>query len=523
MGIEAFSIVGDHDLEEPVGARERDGHRGASGMLDRVVLRFADRQKEAVADRAVERHWRQILRDLEPHGDAGGVEKLLGRLHEIGCEAVECVVGGIDRPDDRIDAADQVGGDLPDAAGQLHDLGPGDAIDLAPHRVGPHGDLGELGADLVMQIAGDAGAFAFEGVAAFQLLESPCQPAGGDGPAGEQQSGGGRRGRRHPDVAAHMPRRHHDHRQARLVPGRLAAGREGGHAKPVGAGGQCRIARRRRSADAETVGYGPRGSHPVARPHFDLIGFGGRPVAEAGRVVIDDHQDWMRGGTTPRPYQAHVGPGARPDPAPGVGAARQGLLVHLQRRERASLRRFTGAVDPQDDIVDGDRAHDLLGVVREDGEDDACGARRGDGRQFLRHEVGGLRQAGPARRLSRKQGLFAPDHGPVSSHELQERTAAGWQIPPGGVGAIEPKSQPHTGPRGRRVLRGTRSVRPRLRLEKKPQLPGGRWNPDDDRLSCRGCRERHLTAVHHDGSDLDAGTCVARRKPCGGKQQPHSR
>jgi hypothetical protein len=33
-------------------------------MLDRVVLRFADRQKEAVADRAVERHWRQILRDL---------------------------------------------------------------------------------------------------------------------------------------------------------------------------------------------------------------------------------------------------------------------------------------------------------------------------------------------------------------------------------------------------------------------------------------------------------------------------
>src|SRR5690242_1184652 len=111
---------------------------------------------------------RQVGGFFQPAANAGGAEEILGEASEISNEAVESVVFGIDGPNDFVHRASQFarsGIDLIDITGCL-----GFSFEFATDSLAEHGDTGEAGAQVIVNIAGDAGALAFNRALAFKPL-----------------------------------------------------------------------------------------------------------------------------------------------------------------------------------------------------------------------------------------------------------------------------------------------------------------------------------------------------------------
>ena len=119
--------------------------------------------------------------DLEPQRNPRDIEELAGKGGDVVDERPQGVLARIHRPDDFIEAADDVFG----LDGKLVErrLQRGLFGVLGGER-GEDGNLGEAGAQIVVQVAGDAGALAFPGIADFQQLDAALHPQAGGEPAG---------------------------------------------------------------------------------------------------------------------------------------------------------------------------------------------------------------------------------------------------------------------------------------------------------------------------------------------------
>ena len=205
-------------------------------ILDGIIDRLADDQKQVVSHGARKRQRRHLIGHIESHAHVGGVEKLLGRVSQIGHEPVERVVGGIDRPDDRIDAPHQIHRRRTGLFGAGHCRRRCQPLHVAADPVGLHGDLGESGADVVMKIPRDPRPLAVKRMDPLHLVEPSPHPPERHRPSREC-TGHEARGRApRPDVATPIPWEHDYDPDARLAAHRLAARQKSGHAKPVGAG-----------------------------------------------------------------------------------------------------------------------------------------------------------------------------------------------------------------------------------------------------------------------------------------------
>ena len=118
----------------------------------------------------------------EPFGMASGSSKrqrtwadcqvVLGELAEVFGEMFERVVGGIDGPDDFAEAAGIAFGAVED----LVERSPGGVVGRQRFagEFADHGDFGEVGPEIVVQVAGDAGAFLGESGAGVGFGELAC-------------------------------------------------------------------------------------------------------------------------------------------------------------------------------------------------------------------------------------------------------------------------------------------------------------------------------------------------------------
>jgi hypothetical protein len=103
--VESAAIVRDRKFRPAVADFHRQADGARRGMLYGIVHGFPRGQEEPVPDGAGEHLRWQVGWDVEPHVEACRVEELLGRLHDVGCEPLERVVGRVHGPDDGVDPA----------------------------------------------------------------------------------------------------------------------------------------------------------------------------------------------------------------------------------------------------------------------------------------------------------------------------------------------------------------------------------------------------------------------------------
>src|SRR3954462_6128236 len=138
---------------------------------------------------------RQMRGDVEAATNAREAEMFLLEFHGVSEEIFEGVVLRIDRPNDFIHGASE----FASGAGNLANMGFGfaGAIQIGAGQFAEQSDLGEAGSKVVMNVFGDAGAFAFDSVLLFQqlhaLLKLPdfdVTNRAGDGAAEHQNASG---------------------------------------------------------------------------------------------------------------------------------------------------------------------------------------------------------------------------------------------------------------------------------------------------------------------------------------------
>lgn len=122
--------------------------------------------------------------EVEAAAEVGGLCEIGDLRGEVGEEAVEAVLFGIDGPDDFVEGGDSFAGGFGEAV-ELRDvaaLGEGD--------VGEEADLREAGTDLVMHVTSDAGALGFDGGLTAQRLGAASIAGAGDAVADENDERG---------------------------------------------------------------------------------------------------------------------------------------------------------------------------------------------------------------------------------------------------------------------------------------------------------------------------------------------
>src|SRR6185312_16009776 len=97
-------------------------------------------------------------------------------------EVSQCVVARVDGPDNFVERGDRLargGGHFFDAFVGL----------FLFRKVAEHGDEVQAGAEIIVDVARDAGAFAFDGVLPFELLHSPAETTQADVANGQGNQG----------------------------------------------------------------------------------------------------------------------------------------------------------------------------------------------------------------------------------------------------------------------------------------------------------------------------------------------
>ena len=176
-GIEAFAVVIDQQSEGGVCQRERNAHRGGGGMFEHVMQRLFECQEQIVAHLRRKRPRRELHGHVEPATNARDTQKILRELAQIGYQTVERVVLRIDRPDDFIHGPRQLAGrvvNLVQIVRRLMGIFQFGAAGLAQQR-----DARQAGAEVVVNVLGDARPFPFQRALPFQPLHFLAETAGG--------------------------------------------------------------------------------------------------------------------------------------------------------------------------------------------------------------------------------------------------------------------------------------------------------------------------------------------------------
>src|ERR1039458_4680727 len=165
------AVVRDADLEPARLRRQFDLDFRRGGVFYGVVERLVEREEELVPSLGRNDAARQMVRELQPETNGSVLQEIIGGLGEVFDQALQGVVLGIDRPDNLIERLSHL---------------PGRGRDLAhaglhfPRRavlslIAEQSDLGQAGAQIVMDILGDAGAFLFDRLFPFQRDELSFQ------------------------------------------------------------------------------------------------------------------------------------------------------------------------------------------------------------------------------------------------------------------------------------------------------------------------------------------------------------
>ena len=170
------AIVLDFQDELPRLQAQPDPRLGRLRVLDDVVDGLLEREKSIVADFRRNRNCGQLRRQFRAVTQPGQREIVLRVFAGIVDEAVQRVVGGVDRPDDFV----QRTGRFPRGLGNL----PCVRLDLHRRFLVGFGHfaqqrhLREVRAELVVKVAGDAGAFLFQRLVLPESLQLPLQLLG---------------------------------------------------------------------------------------------------------------------------------------------------------------------------------------------------------------------------------------------------------------------------------------------------------------------------------------------------------
>ncbi len=136
----------------------------------------------------------KLGRHVEPVAQPRHREILLRILAHVGDQSVQSIVGRVNGPDDLIKGASGVEGSLGNLPGMSFDfLG---VVFVALEQFAQQGDLREVGAELIVDVAGDAGALLLEGLLLSEGFELAVQLLRGnkmDNPDDHPQNGEGRR------------------------------------------------------------------------------------------------------------------------------------------------------------------------------------------------------------------------------------------------------------------------------------------------------------------------------------------
>jgi hypothetical protein len=137
-------------------------------VADGVVKGFFDSQEEVMTNFAGSNMVGKGIRDLDMAGDVDLSEEFFGVAGEVSGDRGEVVSFGVDGPDDFVESVNEGAGLAGDG---LHAFG-GLVLREGEVRVGggEHGDFGEAAAEVVVEVASDAGSFLGEGVLVFSLF-----------------------------------------------------------------------------------------------------------------------------------------------------------------------------------------------------------------------------------------------------------------------------------------------------------------------------------------------------------------
>src|ERR1017187_8887716 len=169
--VKSDAVVRDADMEPARLRREFDLDFRRGGVFYGVVERFLEREEELVPSLGWNGAARQLVRELQPEMNGGVLQEIIGGLGEIFDQALQGVVLGIDRPDNLIERLSHL---------------PGRGRDLAhaglqfPRRavlslIAEQSNLGQAGAQIIMDVLGDAGAFPLDRLFPFQRGELSFQ------------------------------------------------------------------------------------------------------------------------------------------------------------------------------------------------------------------------------------------------------------------------------------------------------------------------------------------------------------
>src|SRR5580704_6067545 len=168
-GVETAAVVFDLHAQLLVLNNDLDFDRRGVGVLVDVVERFLAGKVEAVADFRRDDDVRQIVRRGEPAARRGVLEQFIYALAKVADEAGQGVVLRQDGPDDFVEGLDGFAGGGGDFSGLRADF---DGIgSVLFGDFGEPGDFGEVRADAVMDVLGDAGAFLFNGKLHFDAAK----------------------------------------------------------------------------------------------------------------------------------------------------------------------------------------------------------------------------------------------------------------------------------------------------------------------------------------------------------------
>ena len=154
---------------------------GGLGVLDDVVQRLLQRQKQVVTQFGIHAHRRQRQRQVHAATDSRRAQEILGKGGDVVHQPAERVVLRVHRPDDFVHRPGQLPGGTGDALEMRADL-----VRLAPGQFREQGDLRQARADVIVDVLGDARAVAFDGVLLLQQRQfAAVFPRGG--PAHDQR------------------------------------------------------------------------------------------------------------------------------------------------------------------------------------------------------------------------------------------------------------------------------------------------------------------------------------------------